>query len=59
MLAFRPTWLENTYLVDTSEPEMTGAWTFGTLAESLGKDDEKPSVLTYCGFAKLSVVDQD
>ena len=46
-------------MVDTSEPEITGAWILGTLSESMGKDDEKPSVLTYCGFAKLSVVDQD
>ena len=59
VLAFQATWLENTYMLDTSEPEASAAWLFMTSLESYGKNGEKPSVLMYHGFSKLEVVEQD
>ena len=58
ILAFQPKWLENTYLVDTSEPELSSPWLLTNLMSSGLKDEDKPSVLSYCGFSKLEVVEE-
>ena len=59
ILAFQPTWLENTYLVDTSESDISAPWVLTHLFDSTTSDKEKPSILTYCGFSKLQVVEED
>ena len=59
VLAFQATWLENTYMLDTSEPDASTGWLLMTSLESYGKNGEKPSVLTYHGFSKLEVVEED
>ena len=59
ILAFQPTWLENTYLVDTSEPEASSSWMLARVIDSMKSGGDKPSVLSYCGFNKLQVVEED
>jgi len=59
ILAFQPNWLENTYLVDTSEPDISAPWMLTRLMESATSNKDKPSVLSYCGFSKLQVVEED
>ena len=59
VLAFQPKWLEKTYLVDTSEPDITAAWMFTRLVDSSTSDKSKPSILAYCGFNKLQVVEEE
>jgi len=59
ILAFQPTWLENTYLVDSSEPDISASWMLTRLFESATSNKDKPSVLSYHGFSKLQLVEED